>query len=321
MQAFSLAFLPHTVRWQIVSAAFIAAALLLGFAIGPEAVRPIAAIGAVGLAGLAITAIQCVRYALASDIESLPDIGRYSRRASRTIYRLMIAWLHLLQPFARAAGYLRGTLSPPIVAPPSSAREPRPSPRDLASALYLLGRGTIESRFWAERWIGADSLLTRMTERLRSSPLTRSLDIEDGWPTARDIRVPVWPFAWLDLLVLVENHGAGRSLIRIGYRLQPSTFSFVGVLAIVAWPLARLQGDASVAASSIAGGISLIGLVIAGTAVWRSARMLSAARRLIAALAQDMDMQPLGTQSPWRRSPRRSNDALVTPVQPCEGAE
>ena len=251
MQAFSLAFLPHTVRWQIVSATFVAAALLLGFVIGPAAARPAAAIGAIGLAGLAITVFQCVRYALASDIESLPDIGRYSRRASRAVYRLVIAWLHLLQPFARATGYLRGMLSPPTVAPPPAAREPRPSPGDLACALYLLGRGTIESRFWAERWIGADSLLTRMTDRLRSSPLTRSLEIEDGWPTARDIRVPVWPFAWLDLLVLVENHGAGRSLIRIGHRLQPSAFSIVAVLAIVAWPLARLQ-DASVAASSIA---------------------------------------------------------------------
>ena len=132
-----------------------------------------------------------------------------------------------------------------------------------------------------------------MTDRLRSSPLTRTLEIEDGWPTARDIRVPVWPFAWLDLLVLVENHGAGRSLIRIGHRLQPAALSIVAALAIVAWPIARLQ-DATVVTSSIAGVGSLIGVVIAGTALWRSARTLSAARRLIAELAQDVDMQPLG---------------------------
>ena len=320
MQAFSLAFLPHTVRWQIASATLVAAALLVGLVFGPEAARPAAAIGAIGLAGLAVTVCQCIRYALASDIESLPGIGRCSRRTSRAVYRLTIAWLHLLQPFARARGYLRGVLSPPTVAPPPAAREPRPSPVDLACALHLLGRGTIESRFWAERWVGAASLLTGMTDRLRSSPLTRSVDIEDGWPTPRDIRVPVWPFAWLDLLVLVENHGAGRSLIRIGHRLQPSVFSNVAVLAIVAWPLARLQ-DASVEASSIAAVSSLSGLVIAGTVFWRSARMLSTTRRLIAALAQDMEMQPLGTQSPGWRAPRRSSDALGTPVQSCEGAE
>ena len=320
MQAFSLAFLPHTVRWQIVSATFVAAALLLGFVIGPAAARPAAAIGAIGLAGLAITVFLCIRYALASDIESLPVIGPCSRRSSRAVYRLTIAWLHLLQPFARARGYLRGMLSPPTVAPPPAAREPRPSPVDLACALHLLGRGTIESRFWAERWIGAATLLTGMTDRLRGSPLTRSLEIEDGWPTPRDIRVPVWPLAWLDLLVLVENHGAGRSLIRIGHRLQLSVFSNVAILAIVAWPLARLQ-DTSVETSSIAAVTSLSGLVIAGTVFWRSARMLSTTRRLIAALAQEMEMQPLGTQSPGRRVPRRSGDALVTPVQSCEGAE
>ena len=109
-QAFSLAFLPHTVRWQIVSAALIAAALLVGLVIGPAVGTPLAVIG---IAGLAITVFQCVRYALASDIESLPNIGRHSRHASRAIYRVVIAWLHLLQPFARAAGYLRGLRSPP----------------------------------------------------------------------------------------------------------------------------------------------------------------------------------------------------------------
>ena len=296
-QNFSVAFLPHRVRWQIGSAALLAAGLVLGFAIGPTAATTVAAIG---LAGLAITVSQCVRYALASDIEALSHIGGYSRSASRAIYRVVIAWLHLVQPFARATGSLRGILSPPGMPRPPMPREPRPSSGDLACALYLFGRGTVASLFWAERWIGAASLLTSITERLRSSPLTRGFEIEDGWPTARDIRVPVWPLAWLDLLVLVENHAAGRSLVRIRHRLQPAAVSVVAALATVAWPLARLQ-DATAAASSIAGVGSLIGLAIVGTAVWRSARTLSAARRLIAALAQDMEMQPLGTQSPGRQ--------------------
>jgi O-antigen biosynthesis protein len=316
MQTYSLAFLPHTVRWQIVSATFIAAALLAGFVIGAAA-TPVAAIG---LAGLAITVSQCVRYALASDIELLPKIGRYSRQASRVIYRVVIAWLHVLQPFARAAGYLRGLLFRPTAALPPSARDPRPSPADVARTLYLLGRGTIELRFWVERWIGAEALLTRMTDRLRGSPLTRSVEIEDGWLSARDIRVAVWPFAWLDLLVLVENHGAGRSLVRIGHRLQPAALSIVAALAIVAWPIARLQA-APVVASSIAGVSSVIGVLLAGTALWRSTRTLSAARGLIAELAQEEDMQPLWMQSPWRLPRRRSSETPLTPAQPCGDAE
>ena len=316
-QTFSLAFLPHTVRWQIVSATFIAAALPALFVIGVPAATPIAAIG---LAGLTITVSQCVRYALASDIESLPHIGRYSRYASRAIYRLVITWLHLLQPFARAAGHLRGLLFPPTEVPPPSARNPRPSPADVARTLYLLGRGTIESRFWSERWIGAEALLTRMTDRLRGSPLTRTLEIEDGWLTARDIRVAVWPFAWLDFLVLVENHGDGRSLIRIAHRVQPTAIWIVAALAIAAWPIARLQA-ATIMASSMAGVSSLIGVLIAGTALWRSARTLSAARGLIAELAQDVHMQPLWRQLPLRLPRRRSRDTPLTPAQPCGDAE
>ena len=240
MQAFSLALLPHTVRWQIASAILIVAALLTALVIGPVAATAVAAIG---LTGAAITVVQCFRYALASDIESLPNIGRHSRHASRAIYRLVIAWLHLLQPFARATGQLRGVLSPPKVAAPRTSRAPFPSSGDVARALYLLGRGTLESRFWAERWIGAETLLTRMTDRLRESPLTRTLKIEDGWPTARDIRIAVRPFAWLDLLVLVEDHGAGRSLVRVGHRLRPAALSIIAALAIVAWTIVSLRGD------------------------------------------------------------------------------
>ena len=133
-QAVSLAFLPHTVGWQ-TPVSFVdrrGAAARLGH--GPTVGALLAAIG---IAGLATTLVQCVGYALASDIDSLSNIGRHSRRSSRVIYRAMIVWLHLLQPFARAAGYLRGLQSPPAAVPPS-ARGSRSSPRDVARALHLL---------------------------------------------------------------------------------------------------------------------------------------------------------------------------------------
>jgi GT2 family glycosyltransferase len=314
MQAFSLASLPHRVRWQVASAVMIAAAIVAGGVIGPAVAIPLAAIG---IAGLATTVFQCVRYALASDIDSLPNIGRHPRHASRAIYRATIVWLHLLQPFARAAGYLRGLRSPP--ATPREVRHPRLSPADVARTLYLFGRGTIESRFWAERWIGAESLLTRMTGRLRSSPLTRTLELGDGWLTGRDIRVPVWPFAWLDLRVLVENPGAGRSLIRIAQRVQPAALSIAAVLVMAAWPIARLQA-ATVVTSSIAGAGSAIGVLLAGIALWRITRTASAARRLIAEVAQEVNMQPLQTRVPSRPRPR-SSKAPLTPAEPCGDAE
>jgi GT2 family glycosyltransferase len=310
-QAFSLAFLPHTVRWQIVSASLIAAALLVGLVIRPAVGTPLAVIG---IAGLATTVFQCVRYALASDIESLPNIVRHSRHASRAIYRVVIMWLHLLQPFARAAGYRRGLRRPPSAAPPS-ARDPRSSPGDVARALNLLWRGAFESRFWAERWIGAEALLMRVTDRLRSSPLGQNVEIEDGWLTGRDVRVPIWPFAWLDLRVLVENHGAGRSLIRVGHRLPLSAWSMVIALAIAAWPIARLQA-ATLGVLAMSGVCSLVGIVLAGTALWRITQTLSVARCLLAELAQEVGMQPLRTRVPWRLPRRPASDATPTPAPP-----
>jgi len=317
MQSFSLMFLPHSVRWQAVSAALIAGALLVGLVAGSAAAVSVAV---VGLAGLAITMCLCVRYALASDIDALPPIGGRSPRASRLIYRLVIAWLHVLQPFARATGHIRGTLYPPGVSQPSPVRALRPSPGELASALYLLVGGTIAPRFWAERWIGADALLTMITERLHATPLARGLEIEDRWPPSRDIRVPVWLFAWLDLLVLIEIHGAGRSLIRIRHRLQPAALSIVAALATLALPLALLR-HGTPAASAIAAVISVGGLTIVGTAVWWSARALSLARRLIAQVAQEVEMKPLGTQADRPRVRPLSTDVLVAPAHPCQDAE
>jgi hypothetical protein len=312
MEAFSFALLPHTVRWQIASAILILAALLTGSVMTS---RPAAALALIGLTGVAITLVQCCRYALASDVESLPNIGRHSRQVSRAIYRVVIAWLHLIQPFARAAGQLRGVLSPPKVEAPRTIRAPFPTLGDVGRALYLMGRGTTESRFWAERWVSTEVLLTRMTCRLRDSPLTRTLKIEDGWPTARDIRVAVKAFAWLDLLVLVEDHGAGRSMVRVGHRLRPAALSIIAALAIIASTIVSVRGETVIpwwAAS--AGG--MIGLLLIGTAVWRSARTLAVASYVITQLALEINMWPVSTRSTWWRFRNRPRAAPMTPAQP-----
>jgi hypothetical protein len=316
MQAFSLALLPHTIRWQLASAALIVAALPAALALGSAAGTLIALVGVVGLA---TTLVQCGRYALASDIESLPNIGGHSRPTSRAIYRVVIAWLHVLQPLARAAGYWRGRRSPPVVAPPAG-RDRRSSPRDVLRTLSLLARGATESRFWAERWIGAETLLTRMTDRLRGSSLASAVEIENGWLTGRDVRVTVGRFAWLDLRVLVEVHGANRSLIRIGHRLQLSALSIVAALAAAVWPVARVQGATSLA-PVLTGICSVVGVLLAAVALWRITRALSVVRSVLAELAREVDMQPLLTRLPWPMPRHRSNDAPMTTAEPCGDTE
>ena len=313
MRRFSWAFLPHTVRWQIACAALVFAALVAGFAIKSAAT---AAVAAVGLVGLAITVLQCVRYALASDIEALPNIGRHSRRVSRAIYRGMITWLHLLQPFARAAGRLRGVLSPPNDAASRPPQAPRPTAGDVARMCYLVARGTIELQFWAQQWIGAEMFLTQMVDQFRESPLTRVLEVEDCWLTARDIRLAIGPFGWLDLLVLVENHGAGRSLVRVGHRWQPATLPIVAALAMVVGTSLSVLGVMRPWAAAI----GLSGVVVAGAALWRSTRSLSVVTHVITELARGAKMQSLSVQSARWFSLRRPRAGAVMPDTAAHGA-
>ena len=87
----------------------------------------------------------------------------------------MIARPHLLQPFTRAAGHLRGLRSPPTAA----WHRPR--------AAFVAGCGPY-GVLWArhhrvtvlaEQWIGAEALLTRLTDGF-AGPLTCTLEIEEG---------------------------------------------------------------------------------------------------------------------------------------------
>jgi GT2 family glycosyltransferase len=289
MSAFAWAFLPHTVRWQIACAVLLVAAGIAGALIGPSPAVPIAL---TGVAGLAITVVQCLRYALASDIEALPNIAGHSRSRSRAIYRGVIAGLHLLQPFARAAGRWRGVLWPPHESAARNVQAPPPTAGDVARTLYLVARGTIELRFWAQHWIGAEALLTKMVGRLRESRLTRALEIDDCWLTSRDIRVAIGPFGWLDLLVLVENHGAGKSLVRVRHRWQPATLSIVAVAALTVGMLLGLRGLPWPWAAAIA----LPGALVAGAALWRSVRALSVAAHLITELAREAEMRPMSVR-------------------------
>ena len=172
MQAFSLAFLPHTVRWQIVSAAFDCRGTAAG-------VRHRAGGGHAGSRRLASPASRS-RCSSASVTRWPPTSSRSRTSAATRGARAgrSTAWS------SRGCTCCSRSPGPPAICAaccplqPRRRRRrlatPRPSPGDVARTLYLLGRGTIESRFWAERWIGAESLLTRMTDRLRSSPLTRT---------------------------------------------------------------------------------------------------------------------------------------------------
>jgi GT2 family glycosyltransferase len=284
--------LPHRARWQIASLVCIVGGLLGAFAAGPVWGLATAA----GAVACLITVAQCIRYALASNLDSIPPLGRCSMRTSRAVYRTLIAWLHVIQPFAHAWGRVRGSMSLPPAVGPDRDRMPRhcrPSLADAARTVAMVARGAVESRFWSERWVGPEALLTSMTDRFRRSAPSGAVRIDDGWEGERDIDILVGLWGRLEVRVLVEEHDGGRCLVRVAHRIRPGRYLLAAVTGSVGLPLVSAYGGALTPvwpAGALACGAAL-GFLSA--ALWRAASTVAAAMSATAALTSELGMLPM----------------------------
>ena len=108
-------YLPHTPTWMAGTVVL----LLIGN-IGPLAGMDAAWLPLVaGILALLTTLVRCARFARRSDLSGLPRIWYWPHTLSRWCYRAVIAWLHVIQPLARARGRIRGLSQPEAVAPQS----------------------------------------------------------------------------------------------------------------------------------------------------------------------------------------------------------
>ena len=192
------AFLPHSIRWQVLSYTLTMAGFVVA-GLGGHLWAATLLLGG-GLVGVAATVAKNVIYALRSEVDSLPGNPRW--------YRVRVAYLHFIQPLARLRGRIQGILSPPEVTLPSSAPRtgdgPRPSLAEAWRALVLLSGSVIEDRFWSETWTSADRVLGQLSEWLRRSRSVRTIELDEGWSDDRDVSIPVGRWAWLDVRALVE---------------------------------------------------------------------------------------------------------------------
>src|SRR6266513_3003002 len=96
------AFLPHSIRWQVL--AFLMTVAGLGISVlGNHAWTAILLLGT-GAIGLAVTIAKNLAFAVRSPVDALPG--------SKLWYRAAVAYLHFIQPLARARGLFRVLLSP-----------------------------------------------------------------------------------------------------------------------------------------------------------------------------------------------------------------
>jgi hypothetical protein len=287
--------MPHKIRWQAFS-------LTLLFVIAPlfwqsdrhEQATIAATLGALGIA---TTIGRCIIFAMNSDLASLPRIGRLPMFLSRGIYRASVAWLHLLQPLARAFGRVRGMLAD-VNLPPS--KQPTgtpvlPSVSDVLRAPLMLSGIPMERRFWGERGTDAVTLLSAMHIALRRSTALRAVRVDDGWQTTRDISVQIGWSSWLVLRVLVEEHGAGKVLARLSTRVRLAPVGLMAVGAVGAMVAIGVTAS-KVFGKWLAPHAALIAAgVLAAIWVVRAARVLAAVDRAIAPATSSCSMQPIAT--------------------------
>ena len=249
------AFLPHSIRWQVWSFVMILAGL--GVSVLGNRPRVAALLLATGAIGLAVTIAKNLTYAVRSQVDSLPG--------SKLWYRAAVAYLHFIQPLARARGRIRGVLSPPEIALPQTvaqkSRGPRPSLREGWRAILLLSGTVTEDRFWSETWTSSERVLSQLADWLRRSRAVRAIEIDEGWSDDRDLGIPVGRWAWLDTRALVEDHGGGKSMLRVSTHLRPTMLGVVTALALgVALLVAAVFGVALrwPPAGAITGGFTIL---------------------------------------------------------------
>ncbi|MQA29255.1 MAG: glycosyltransferase [Luteitalea sp.] len=267
------AFLPHSFRWQLISTILAAVGCVVA-AIGDHAWAAAMLLGT-GLVGIAATIAKNVSYSFRSDVDSL--------RGSRLWYRATVAYLHFIQPFARIRGQIRGLLAPPEVVLPVAERQtsrgPRPSLREAVRALLLLCGTFTEDRYWSEAWTTTDRVLTQLTEWLRRSRAVRMVEIDDGWANDRDVSVLVGRWAWLDVRAIVEEHGAGKGLLRVSSHLRPTNFGIVSAVAIAAALLASALTGLALRWPLAGAAAAAVALAIPGFAAWRTAQVTAIVHR------------------------------------------
>jgi GT2 family glycosyltransferase len=287
--------LPHSFAWMSASFGLVVTGLALALATDQWMVALVCSL--IGAFGVTITILRAVRCAWRTDVRTLPSVPGRSPAVGRAMVRGVIAWLHIVQPVARQYGWFRGRFlaaedvaSHPAPVSPSAGRLPEWA--DLARAVQLLIGEVAEDQFWGEVWTSGDAVLTRLVKRLRGSRVIRHVAVDDGWQQARDVSAPVGWWGWLDVRALIEDHGSGKSLLRVSHRLRVTPVGVAGMAgagaalgAVLAlnvlpeWPVTPIT-------------VAVLGLVMA-RGCWQLTAMIRAVRHAMSRAAEDVHMQPV----------------------------
>jgi len=215
--------------------------------------RPLLGVAPIFIAAVSISLLQAVRGATRASFATKPRA-----RIQRLGMYALTAFLYMLQPLARLTGRLGAGLTPWRIHMKLAPSLPRPE----------------RFRFWSERWREPGKILQSAEGALRAhgAVVRRGGDF-DRW----DLQIRTGLFGGARLLMGIEEHGAGKQLIRfrvwpwyspgglvaelvLAFLAMAATWDgawAVGILlgAMALWPLGRTILECGVAMSVIVRGL------------------------------------------------------------------
>jgi GT2 family glycosyltransferase len=273
-------FLPHMPAWWFTSTAL----LLIGAGalLSPFLGLATACIG-FGALGWLITIMRCAVFGSSSDLSAISG----SRGAAGVFrHRLLISWLHFLQPIARFYGRVRGMLNPPpVIASERVTRfpwkAPVPSMSDVVSTAGLLAGAATEETYWGEQWTSHDAVLSELAGVLRSARPARSVDVDDGWRADRDVSVAVGRWGWLDARVLLEEHGGPKVLFRVATKLRPTLKGITLALTLAVSAVAATSAAISFKWPLLSVATAAFVAIVFTRAAWATMRVVAVMRHAV----------------------------------------
>jgi GT2 family glycosyltransferase/DNA-binding beta-propeller fold protein YncE len=300
--------LPHSPSWMALSTVMV----VLGLTELSDLSSRAAWLLLAGAAGWATTVTRCALLAWRTTIAAVAPLWHLPPAVGRVVYRVVIAWLHLIQPLARLRGRLRGIWSLPQVAPPEDTRQrpwqaSLPSWHDVQRSGRLIAGGRNQQVFWSESWLAHTSVLASLVNVLRASRPAPIVELDEGWHADRDVSIAVGHWGWIDVHLLVEEHAGGRCLLRLGKRLRLSPAGLALALTLAVLLLAGISATiAGWAPAAVTLG-AVVGAAVA-RAAWQAGRVMALVTRGVAWVAVDAHLAPLGPSSEsatagWRLRP------------------
>jgi O-antigen biosynthesis protein len=191
--------LPQMVEWQMLTALLFLGGLFAHWLLLPAALT------------LFATFAGCVRHAMASKIDDVAGVRQGFK------YRLMLIWLHFIQPWARVRGRIKGYFSDANYTDAGRALltdAPRLSVLDTFKLLFL----HLDKTYWDTRYTDLDVFLGDL--RKRSAGALTPVRCDDGWRQTHDLILRSGRTFSFKMKVAAEDHGGMKRMFRVRIWLE-----------------------------------------------------------------------------------------------------